>query len=92
MDESPLLNIKTRELNQFLIGLPEVEKKKIKQIRRKVKNRAYAQNGRTKTLCHINNLKVNNIELTKKLEEVRKGKLNLIFKHHIFIQISDVVG
>ena len=78
MDESPLLNMKTKELNQFLNGLvPEDEKKKIKKIRRKCKNRGYALNCRTKRLCHINDLEVANIELKKKLAEGCKDRLEI---------------
>ena len=78
MDGSPLLNMKTKELNQFLNGLvPEDEKKKIKKIRRKCKNRGYALNCRTKRLCHINDLEVANIELKKKLAEGCKDRLEI---------------
>ena len=80
MDESPLLNMKTKELNKFLNGLvSEDEKKKIKRIRRRCKNRGYAQNCQTKRLCRINDLEVANIELKKKLAEGCKDRL----EHHL---------
>ena len=78
MDESPLLNMKTKELNKFLNGLvSEDEKKKIKKTLRTCKNRGYALNCRTKRLCHINDLEVANIELKKKLAEGCKDRLDL---------------
>ena len=61
MDESPLLNMKTKELNKFLNGLvSEDEKKKIKKTLRRCKNRGYAQNCQTKRLCRQISLGFNN--------------------------------
>ena len=75
-----------RELNQILTGLPKEEIARIKQKRRTLKNRSYAQNCRSKRLCLKNDLEIANLELKKKFLCLKADRDNLQLKLANLIQ------
>ena len=80
-----------RELNQILQGLPKEEVTRVKQKRRTLKNRCYAQNCRSKRLCLKNNLEVANLELKKKLQCLKMDRDNLQLKLASLVQALTIL-
>ena len=80
-----------RELNQILHGLPKEEIARIKQKRRTLKNRCYAQNCRSKRLCLKNNLEIANMDLKKKLQCLKADRDNLQLKLANLVQALTVL-
>merc|ERR1712130_857247 len=66
-----LVNLSVRELNKRLHGVPREEVVKLKQKRRTLKNRGYAQNCRSKRLLQRQDLEENNKALVSSSERMR---------------------
>ena len=64
---------------------------KIKQKRRTLKNRCYAQNCRSKRLCQKNNLEVTNLELKEKLQLLKNDRDNLQVKLANLVQALNII-
>ena len=66
-----LVNLSVRELNKRLHGCPRDEVVKLKQKRRTLKNRGYAQNCRSKRMLVRRDLEVNNEQLINENHRMR---------------------
>ena len=71
LDESELTCLPVRELNKRLQGCGRDEILKIKQKRRTLKNRGYAQNCRTKRMVQRSELEEENLILMRQLSQLR---------------------
>lgn len=70
-NQQQLVNLSVRELNKRLHGVPREEVVKLKQKRRTLKNRGYAQNCRSKRLLQRQDLEENNKALVSSSERMR---------------------
>ena len=68
MSEEHLLKFSVRDLNKILHGLPKNKQKILKQKRRTLKNRGYAQNCRSKRMVARQDLEVTNTTLHKNMQ------------------------
>jgi len=70
-NQQQLVNLSVRELNKRLHGVSREEVVKLKQKRRTLKNRGYAQNCRSKRLLQRQDLEENNKALVSSSERMR---------------------
>jgi len=95
VNDEQLVTLSVRELNKRLHGCPREEVVKLKQKRRTLKNRGYAQNCRSKRMLQRQDLEVNNRQLANSSERMRleldrvvrerdllKRKLEEYIRHH----------
>lgn len=78
LNDDLLIQLSVRELNKRLHGFPRDEIQRLKQKRRTLKNRGYAQNCRTKRLAHRHELEVDNRKLRSQLHGERQGKEEVV--------------
>ena len=72
LDDGLLIHLSVRELNKRLHGFPRDEIQRLKQKRRTLKNRGYAQNCRTKRLAHRHELETQNRALQAEISRFRR--------------------
>lgn len=79
LDDDQLVHLTVRELNRKLHGCPREEVVKMKQKRRTLKNRGYAQNCRTKRMAQRHELESKNRYLGAELQRNKEdyGKLRV---------------
>ena len=75
--EDHLLKFSVRDLNKVLHGLPKQKQKQLKQKRRTLKNRGYAQNCRSKRMVARQDLEVTNIQLHKNMKSMMNELTNV---------------
>lgn len=75
--EDHLLKFSVRDLNKILHGLPKQKQKQLKQKRRTLKNRGYAQNCRSKRMVARQDLEVTNIQLHKNMKSMMNELTNV---------------
>ena len=66
-----MVTLSVRELNKRLHGFPREDVVKMKQKRRTLKNRGYAQNCRSKRLLQRQDLEINNRQLGTDVQRMR---------------------
>ena len=69
--DDELTQLSVRELNKKLKGLPRETMHRLKQRRRLLKNRGYAQKCRTRRVQQYRNLSEDNAELYKQIDELQ---------------------
>ena len=72
LEDGLLIHLSVRELNKRLHGFPRDEIQRLKQKRRTLKNRGYAQNCRTKRLAHRHELETQNRALQQEVSRYRR--------------------
>ncbi|XP_054711839.1 transcription factor MafB-like [Uloborus diversus] len=72
LDDDQLISLTVRELNKRLHGYPREEVVRMKQKRRTLKNRGYAQNCRTKRLAQRHELETRNRMLQGEMARLRQ--------------------
>lgn len=72
MDEDDLVRLPVRELNKRLQGLTKDEIQRLKQKRRTLKNRGYAQNCRSKRMQHKSQLERTNSTLHQQIASLQR--------------------
>lgn len=72
LDDEQLISLSVRELNKRLHGFPREEVVRLKQKRRTLKNRGYAQNCRTKRLAQRHELESRNRILQAEVSRLRQ--------------------
>ena len=70
MSDENLLRLSVRDLNKMLHGLPKNKQQVLKQKRRTLKNRGYAQNCRSKRTVARQDLEVTNNTLHKSMQDL----------------------
>ena len=72
LTDEELVNMPVKELNNALRGLTEEDVFRVKQRRRTLKNRGYAQNSRTKRVRQKEDLEDERQKLKKELEQLSR--------------------
>jgi uncharacterized small protein (DUF1192 family) len=71
INDELLMTLSVRELNKRLHGCPREEVVRLKQKRRTLKNRGYAQNCRSKRLQQRHDLEITNRSLHSDLQRIK---------------------
>ena len=77
MDDDDLVRLPVRELNKRLQGLTKDEIQRLKQKRRTLKNRGYAQNCRSKRMQHKTQLERTNNTLQQQITSLQRHVASL---------------
>ena len=72
IDDDDLVSLPVRELNRRLQGCPKAEVQRLKQKRRTLKNRGYAQNCRSKRMQQKSELETTNKVLLNKISDLKR--------------------
>lgn len=72
IDDDDLVSLPVRELNRRLQGCPKNEVQRLKQKRRTLKNRGYAQNCRSKRMMQKSELETTNKSLLQKIADLKR--------------------
>ena len=86
--DSELVRLSVRELNRCLRGWSPDAVKRLKQRRRTLKNRGYAQNCRTKRLEHHSHLETEINDLRDTLTQVTKERDHYKMKYHALLNLN----
>ncbi|XP_059142175.1 transcription factor MafB-like [Physella acuta] len=72
IDDDDLVSLPVRELNRRLQGCPKSEVQRLKQKRRTLKNRGYAQNCRSKRMQQKSELETTNKSLLQQISDLKR--------------------
>ena len=86
--DGDLVRMTVRELNRCLRGWAPNRVKRMKQRRRTLKNRGYAQNCRTKRLEHHSHLELEINDLRDTLDQVTRERDQYRMKYHRLLQMQ----
>ena len=84
LDEEELVTMPVRELNRRLQGCPKDEILRIKQKRRTLKNRGYAQNCRSKRMLQRFELEKDNNSLQSELSRLQQQVTRLTQERDLY--------
>lgn len=93
VNDDLLMTLTVRELNKRLHGCPREEVVRLKQKRRTLKNRGYAQNCRSKRLQQRNDLEITNRNLQSELKKIHQDLMRISqerdqLKQRLIVQAS----
>lgn len=86
IDDDELVSLPVRELNRRLQGCPKSEVQRLKQKRRTLKNRGYAQNCRSKRMQQKNELETTNKSLLQKIADLKRQLSTSVRERDFFRQ------
>jgi transcription factor MAFF/G/K len=86
------MSLSVRQLNKLLGGLSKNEVIRMKQRRRTLKNRGYAQSCRSKRICLKNDLEYTNHNLRQSLSRLKADRDNLQVKLANLVQALTVLA
>lgn len=89
LDDEDLVTLPVRELNKRLQGLTKDEIQRLKQKRRTLKNRGYAQNCRSKRMLHKTQLERTNNSLLDQIDALQRHVSVLTREKNYFKQQND---
>lgn len=78
VSDNDLVNMRTKELNDYLKNVTKAEAKQIKIRRRLLKNRGYAQSTRAKRVETKEQLETRKAQLVKEIEQLKRNENNLL--------------
>lgn len=91
LDDDDLVSLPVRELNKRLQGYTKEEIQRLKQKRRTLKNRGYAQNCRSKRMHHKTQLERTNSTLHEQISALQRHVAMLTRERNFFKQQSEVL-
>lgn len=91
LEDDDLVTLPVRELNKRLQGLSKDEIQRLKQKRRTLKNRGYAQNCRSKRMHHKTQLEHTNNTLLDQIDALQHHVSMLTREKNYFKQQNDVL-
>ncbi|KAG8233650.1 hypothetical protein J437_LFUL013696 [Ladona fulva] len=91
LNDDLLMSLSVRELNKRLHGCPRDEVVRLKQKRRTLKNRGYAQNCRSKRLAQRHELETQNRSLQAELTRIRMELGRVAQERDMFRQRYDLL-
>lgn len=91
LDDDDLVTLPVRELNKRLQGLTKDEIQRLKQKRRTLKNRGYAQNCRSKRMHHKTQLERTNNTLADQINNLQRNVAILTRERNYFKQQNDML-
>ncbi|KAK0181437.1 hypothetical protein PV327_003724 [Microctonus hyperodae] len=86
INDEVLMSLSVRELNKRLHGCPREEIVRLKQKRRTLKNRGYAQNCRSKRLQQRHDLETTNGNLKIEIQEIKLKNAQLTHERDLYKQ------
>lgn len=89
INDDALMSLSVRELNKKLHGFPREEVVRLKQKRRTLKNRGYAQNCRSKRLQQRHELELTNRTLHAELQRVKMELARMAQERDLYKQRYD---
>ncbi|XP_045193957.1 transcription factor Maf-like [Mercenaria mercenaria] len=91
LEDEDLVTLPVRELNKRLQGLSKDEIQRLKQKRRTLKNRGYAQNCRSKRMHHKTQLERTNNSLLDQIDALQSHVAMLTREKNYFKQQNDLL-
>lgn len=91
LEDEELVTLPVRELNKRLQGLSKEEIQRLKQKRRTLKNRGYAQNCRSKRMHHKTQLERTNNSLLDQIDALQRHVAMLTREKNYFKQQNDLL-
>ena len=91
LDDDDLVSLPVRELNKRLQGLTKDEIQRLKQKRRTLKNRGYAQNCRSKRMHHKTQLERTNNSLLDQINSLQRHVSMLTREKNYFKQQNGIL-
>lgn len=91
LEDEELVALPVRELNRRLQGLPKEDVQKLKQKRRTLKNRGYAQNCRSKRMHQRQSLEVTNKTLENQVRQLQRQQAILMRECQFYKQQCEIL-
>ncbi|VDI66121.1 uncharacterized protein LOC143080320 [Mytilus galloprovincialis] len=91
LEDEELVALPVRELNRRLQGLPKEDVVKLKQKRRTLKNRGYAQNCRSKRMHQRQSLEVTNKTLESQVRQLQRQQAVLMRECRFYKQQCEIL-